>query len=253
MLAPERHQRILHLLTAQGSVRTIDLARLLKVTEETIRRDLEKLDHEGRLIRTHGGAIREAENRRDLPLTSREAMNIAEKQSIARQALTAIDAGQTILLDASTTAFELATLLPNIELTILTNGLKTALELAKRPAAQVVLVGGSVSAASLACVGPLSDQILASHNIQKAFLSCRGIDIDRGLSEANEQHAHLHSHMIALSQEVYLLADHSKLGLKSSYFFAKLADIDFLITNRKPIRDFAKAIRQAGVELQITS
>ncbi|MFV0416368.1 MAG: DeoR/GlpR family DNA-binding transcription regulator [Chthoniobacterales bacterium] len=253
MLAPERHRRILNLLTSQESVRTIDLARLFKVTEETVRRDLEKLDADGELVRTHGGAIRSSENRRDLPLTSRETMNVVEKQSIARHALKSITEGETILLDASSTAFELAVLLPDIRLTVLTNGLKIALELATRPAMQVVLVGGSLNTSSLSCVGPLSDQILASHNIEKAFLSCRGIDAKRGLSEANEQHAHLRRRIIALSQETCLLADHSKLGLKSSFFFASLTDIDYLITDRKPAPAFRAAIKRAGVKLQTVS
>ena len=159
---------------------------------------------------------------RDLPLDSREMANVAEKEAIARVALAQIQTGDTVFFDASSTVFHLACLLANLEVTVLTNGLKVAIELARRPAVEVILVGGVVSHRSLSCQGTLADQMLESYHVQKVFMSCRGLDAERGLSEANAEQAGLKRKIIRLSDRTIVLADHTKMGLKSSYFFAGL-------------------------------
>ncbi len=253
MLAPERHRRILQLVGTRGSVRTAEVARSLSVTEETVRRDLEKLETEGKLNRTHGGAMRGESGRRDLPLTSRESMNIVEKRAIARHALRHIETGDTILLDASSTALELARLLPDLPITVLTNSLKIAFELADRDQLRLVMIGGVVGPTSLACVGPLADQAIECYNVQKAFFSCRGVDATRGLSESNDEQARFKRRLLALSERSYLLADHTKFSLKSSFFFGQASEADILITDQDPAPDFATALRAGGVEIQIAS
>ncbi len=251
MLAQERHRRILQLVGAHGSVRTTDLAVSMDVTEETVRRDFAKLESDGLLVRIHGGAMRGDSNRMELPLTSRESMNLSEKRAIARRALDNIQAGDTILLDASTTAYELACLLPDISIVVLTTALKVAVELSEREAVQVVMIGGAVSKRSLSCAGRLSELSIDHYNIQKAFISCRGVDITRGLSEANEEQARLRHHIISRADRTFLLADSSKFGLKSSFFFAKLDEIGVLVTDRLPDPALAPEIASLGLELQI--
>jgi DeoR/GlpR family transcriptional regulator of sugar metabolism len=253
MLAVERHRHILQLVAEQGSVRTAEIANALRVAEETIRRDFEKLEAEGRLVRTYGGALRGEASRRDLPFTSREQMNTAEKRLIARKALEYVAEGDTIFLDASSTVLEMARLLPDRPLVVLTGALQVALELASRPAIQVVMLGGSLTAQSLSCVGPLADYALESYNVQKAFLSCRGVDVDRGYSESNDEQARLKRKTIALSERTYMLADHTKLPLKSLFFFAKPAEIDVLITDRPPDAALAAGLARAGAEVAIAS
>ena len=251
VLAPERHRRILQLVTAQTSVRTAEVARALNVTEETVRRDFEKLELDGQLTRTHGGALRGEPGRRDLPFTSRESMNVAEKRLIAHRALGSIQSGDTILLDASSTALELARLLPDQPLTVLTNALKVAIELVDRQEMQVVMIGGTVNSRSLSAGGPLVDSALDFYNIEKAFISCRGVDPQRGLSESNDEHARLKRRIIALAERTFLLADHTKLPLRSNFFFAGLGEIDVLITDSAPAAELAAQLASAGVELQI--
>ncbi len=251
MLAPERHRRILQLVGSNGSVRTAEVARSLSVTEETVRRDLEKLETDGKLNRTHGGAMRGESGRRDLPFTSRESMNVAEKRSIARHALRHIETGDTILLDASSTALELARQLPGRAITVLTNSLKVAFELCEREHVTVVMIGGVVGGRSLSCVGPLSDHAIECYNVQKAFFSCRGVDAARGLSESDDEQARFKRRILALSERSFLLADHTKLSLRSSFFFAHASEMDILITDREPAPDFSEAMRAGGVEIQI--
>ncbi len=253
MLAPERHRRILQLVGTNGSVRTAEVARSLSVTEETVRRDLEKLETEGKLNRTHGGAMRGESGRRDLPFTSRESMNVPEKRALARHALRHIEPGETILLDASSTALEFARQIPDLPITVLTNSLKIAIELSERSELTVVMIGGVVGPRSLSCVGPLSDHAIECYNVQKAFFSCRGVDALRGLSESDDEQARFKRRILALSERSYLLADHTKLSLKSAFFFAHASEVDILITDQEPARAFADALRASGVDIQITS
>jgi DeoR family L-fucose operon activator len=251
MLAQERHRRILQLVDALSSVRTAEVARALGVAEETVRRDFEKLELEGRLQRTHGGALSGEASRRDLPFTSRETMNVAEKRAIARHALAHIQPGETILLDASSTALELARMLPDQPQTIVTCALKVAVELAARERMQVIMTGGTVNARSLSAAGPLSDGALDFYNIEKAFISCRGVDLDRGLSESDEEQARLKRRIVATAGRTILLADHTKLPLRSSYFFAGLGEVDLLVTDRAPEPEFAERLNAAGVKVEV--
>ena len=253
MLALERQRQIVEMITARRSVRTTEIAQVFGVTEETARRDLERLEAEGQLTRTHGGAYREDANRRDIPSSSRETKNVAEKQLIARCAVGQIEVGDTIFLDASSTALALARILPDIQLTVLTNALKVAVELAARPCFQVIVMGGALSETSLSCLGPLSEQALDCYHVQKAFISCRGVDPLRGLSEAHDGQAGLKRKIIALSEQTYLLADHSKLPLKSAFFFAQLGEIDVLITDRLPPAEIEAVVKTSGVKLLTAS
>ena len=249
MLAIERQQRILDMLTKSRAVSTVKTAKTLDVSEETVRRDFEKLEADGHLFRKHGGAVLVNDSRRDLPLDSRETANVSEKETIAGIALAQIQKGDTVFFDASSTVFHLARLLANIEVTVLTNGLKVAIELARRSAVDVILIGGGVHHDSLSCQGTLTDQVLESYHVHKVFISCRGVDAQRGLSEANAEQAALRRKIIKLSDHTIVLADHTKIGLKSSYFFARLADVDTLIADCAPDTKFKKTLKQYGVEL----
>jgi DeoR family fructose operon transcriptional repressor len=237
------------MLLRSGSVTTAKVAKALAISQETVRRDFEKLEVDGQLSRRHGGAVRLDDSHRDLSLNSREIANVAEKTIIAELALKQIQTGDTIFFDASSTVFYLACLLPNLEVTIVTSALKVAVELARRPAIQVILVGGSVDHGSLSCQGALADSVLERCHVQKAFLSCRGLDAERGLSEANLEQAGLKQKTMNLADETVLLADHTKIGVKSSYFFAKLEDVDALITDRKPGNTVKQALQKGGAKL----
>jgi DeoR/GlpR family transcriptional regulator of sugar metabolism len=252
MLAVERQHRILDMLSQSRAVTTARAAKGLGVSEETVRRDFEKLEADGHLSRKHGGAVLINDSRRDLPLDSRETANVAEKEAIARVALTHIKKGNTVFFDASSTVFHLARLLANLEVTVLTNGLKVAVELARRPAVEVILIGGVVNHGSLSCQGTLTDQMLESYHLQKAFISCRGLDAQRGLSEANAEQPGLRRKIIKLSDQTIVLADHTKMGLRSSYFFARLADVDILITDRRPEKKMKQALRRSNCRLLVS-
>lgn len=246
MLAAHRQQRILDMVLKSGAVSTVKAAKTLAISEETARRDFEKLEADGLLSRSHGGAVRLNDTHQDRALDSREAENVAEKKIIAKLALEQIQGGDSIFLDASSTAFHVALLLPNIELTVLTSALKVAVELARRPAVEVILTGGTVGHGSLSCQGGLADTILERCHIQKAFLSCRGVDSVRGLSEPNAEQADLKRKVMSLADQTFLLVDHSKTELRSSYFFAKLSDVDVFIGDQNPGGAVTRVVKKSG-------
>jgi len=253
MLIAERHRWVMDLLNARGSVRTTEVAEALGVTDETVRRDFEKLEAGGLLLRSHGGAVRVAPNRRETPVRERAGENVAAKQAIAQAALRKISPGQTVYFDASTTVLPLALLLPDQPLTVVTNGLQIAQALAEKRDISCILLGGTLGGSSLACTGWAAEKSLEIYHLDQAFLSCRGIDGERGLSEATEVMARLKHEVVACSGQVILLADQSKAGVASSYFYARASDIDVWITDRAPTPPVTEALTRQGVRIEIAS
>lgn len=253
MLALERHKSILDLLDNSGSVRTVELADYFKVTEETIRRDFEKLELDGRLIRTHGGALRSDDNRRDLPISARQKARVKEKQKIAVAAVAEIREEDTILLDASSTTLRLARILPDISITVITNAHHIISELIGKRNIRVISTGGRLDANSHSYTGSQIDLALRHYRIDKCFLSCRGVDLERGLSEASDENARLKKQMLELSEKTVVLADHSKFGLNSNFYFAGLEELDLLITDPWADRKVVREYRKGGLKIKIAA
>ena len=250
MLAQQRHREILKRLAGTGGARVTELARALRVTEETIRRDLTHLSDEGRLVRTHGGAVSVHDDRHDLPFEVRRTANLLEKRAIATHALRHVTAGDVIALDASSTVHEFARLLPNIAITVVTNSLPATVTLASRPQVRVVLTGGMLDTPSRSVVGALAEQGLERFNINKLFLSSKGVDLVRGLSDGTDDQARLKRRMMDLAEKTYLLVDHSKLGIRSVVFFGALPEADVLITDAGAEPDMLEALKQMGLTVE---
>jgi len=251
MLARERHREILDRVAEVGGVRVAALAEQLCVTPETIRRDLEKLGSEGKLIRIHGGAMPIGNDRRELPLDVRGTVNLAQKRTIARYALRYVSHGDVIALDASSTAREMARVLPDIPLTVVTNSIAVATALAERPEVRVVSTGGLLDGPSLSYVGPIAEESLARFHIKKAFISCQGIDLERGLSVTADEHAGIKRRMIDLAEAAYLLADSTKFGRKAVEFFAPLSEIDAVITDAAVSSEVLRVFTETGHTVEV--
>lgn len=247
MLAIERHRHLLDYLNEKGSVRTTELAKALNVTEETIRRDFEKLEKEGALLRAHGGAVRLDLPRREVPVRDRAGQNATAKRAIARAALSLIEPGQTVFMDPSTTVQQLARIVPDQPLTILTSSLQIPLLFVDKPSVQLIVVGGSFRPSSLSCVGYAAEMVIDLFRVDAAFISCRGIDPMDGLSEATEEQARLKRHIIRRTGALHLLADSTKANVASSHFFAKNSDIDVWVTNEDPDPSLKAALQSQGV------
>ena len=248
MLAIERHRWILGLLKEAGSLRTSEISSALGVSDETVRKDFEVLEKQGELVRMHGGASRVEKIRRELAFTERQAIQRDEKRTIARRAASRIQANETIFLDASSTVLTLAEFLPDLPLTILTNALNVLTALADRPKLDLMSTGGLFDAKSRSFVGLTAEKSLQRYNIHRAFLSGSGLDLARGASESNARQAAFKERVIATSEEVVFMADHTKLGRKASFFFAEIRDIHCVITDEGADAEFLKELGEKGLE-----
>lgn len=228
MLVAERRAAIVKRLEAQGSVRVSDLSAQFGVTEETIRRDLEELERQKVLKRTYGGAVKATGTGFELPHAKRREKNAAEKAKIAKAAIRLIQEGDTISIDASTTALRLCQEMHHLSrLTVLTNSVQVLLELAGRPGINVIGTGGTLRETALSFVGPLAERTMSEHHVDKAILSCKGLSVQNGLTDSNELEVELKKLMVRSAQEVIVLADHTKFGYIG---FARIATIDVIDT-----------------------
>jgi DeoR/GlpR family transcriptional regulator of sugar metabolism len=248
MLAAERYEKIVQLINERGSMRVSELSEQCQVTEETIRRDLDKLEQTGRLRRSHGGAV-SVKELQEIPYEEREIAHMAEKKKIAETAVPFIQPHDRILLDASSTAWYMAALIPDIPLTVLTNSIKVALELAGKEKIELISTGGILASRSLSYVGPLTERSLEQYHVNKAFLSCKGVHPKRGLSESNELQGRIKQKMIGMTDQVFLLADSSKFGVQALTNVAPLDEVDVLITDDAAPREFLETLEGRGITI----
>ncbi|MDQ0338690.1 DeoR/GlpR family transcriptional regulator of sugar metabolism [Caldalkalibacillus uzonensis] len=248
MLVAERQEKIVEIVNERGSVRVSELSQIFGVTEETIRRDLEKLEHEGRLKRSHGGAISISGNS-EIPYFEREVVNVEEKKEVAKATLNYIEPHDSIILDASSTAWYVAKILPDIPLTVVTNSMKVAFELANKEKIAVISTGGNLTPASLSFIGPLAERSLELYHVNKAFISCHGLHPKWGISESNELQALVKRKMIDIADRVYLLADYSKFGVQAFTLLCDLDKIEMIITDSKTDQALIQQFEDVSVQV----
>lgn len=249
MLATQRQRKILDTVQRAGGARVAELAVRLEVTEETIRRDLDALAGAGRVLRRHGGAVPADGGDRELPHAERQRLNPLEKEAIAREAAGRARPGQTLLLDASSTALSLARHLPDQEQTVLTNSLLVAGALARHGQTRVVLIGGTLFKPSLSFLGPAAEQALRGYRADVLFFSARGLDAEWGLSDANEQQAALKRVMVEQSARRIVMADHSKFGIRAPDRIAAWKGLHEVITDAKAPRADVSRLERAGLKV----
>lgn len=249
MFAAERRKKICELVEQQDAVRVTDLSLLFSVTEETIRRDLEKLERDNKIIRQHGGAIKYTLTEGEVHFSEREILHVKEKRSIALAAAQLVHEGDKIILDASTTAWYLASCLPNIPLIVITNSVQVVNALIDKDKIEVICTGGRYSSRSHSFVGPLAERAVMNYHVNKSFISCKGTSILNGVSDSSELQAILKSIMVSNSDEVILMIDSSKIN---SHAFAHIADIEkinFLITDSLVDAKFKIQAEELGVQI----
>ncbi len=249
MLVSERQRQILHQLQSEGFVRTCDLVETYGVSDETIRKDLTALEQLGRLVRNHGGAMRLAPERFDLPLPERTAINEREKDLIGIAAADLISPRETIFLDASSTVLRLADHLPDIPLTVITNAHHIVVSLAPRNDLTLVCTGGTYENQSRSYVGAMAEDASRRFVIRTAFLGVDAFDPERGAMDLNHGHGVLKERLIERVDRVVILADSAKLGARSAYCFAETGKIDILVTDDAAPPDLVKRFEAKGVKV----
>ena len=252
MYAPERQQAILEKAQRDGRVEVRSLAELFDVTPETIRRDLSLMERRQLLKRAHGGAIPLDRLGIEPPVAEREALFSSEKDRIAEAALAELPQDGSIILDAGTTTAKLAALIPaDIRLSVVTNSLPIAAQLANRPQLQLHLLGGHVRQVTLATVGSWANEHALRVAADVAFIGTNGVSAARGLTTPDLEEAQVKSQLIAAAKRTVVLADHSKFGREDFGLFAQLSSVDCIITDREVAPELARVIADAGVELVI--
>lgn len=251
MLAPERQHHILTLLEERGTVRTVDLAEEFRVTDETIRRDLQILAENQQLTRIHGGASSLNGRPKLQSFTERRLLEVERKEAIARAALDLIHPGETYAFDSSTTSFALVTMLPDLPYRVLTNAYAVLDQLVSTEQIELISTGGTYHSKTHTFISGDSYGMLRRHNINRAFVSCIGLDINRGPSEGFEQQAVFKETLIQVAQKVVLLVDSTKFNQHSEYFFASLRDITEIITDGGADPEFVEDLRTQGCTVTI--
>jgi len=251
MFAEERRKLILSLLQKENRLTVKELSQSLNVSEATLRTDLNIMEEEGLLTRTHGGAVLNDSILPKNTFSERSTKNIEFKRSITNKAIRFIENKSSIILDASTTALELARKLKetDIRLTVITNGLSTALELKENPNINVILLGGIARMGSMAIEGLLGKSILDQINVDTMFTSANGFTVEDGLTDFNVYEVELKKLMVEKAERVVALIDHTKIGRSSIASFAPIRKIDAFVTDEKLSEDMAKLLNDLDVQV----
>jgi DeoR family transcriptional regulator, fructose operon transcriptional repressor len=257
MYATERQARILGELEAAGRVSVTTLSQVLDVTAETIRRDLDALEAAGALRRVHGGAVRRS-SLVELGIGERERRNTPAKRAIAAAALDLVrqTAPAAISIDAGTTTRAFADLLADHvpadgRLGVVTNAVPILLRLQDNAALTVHATGGVVRPETSAMVGMPALEAFAAFRCDLAFLGANGISAGFGLSTPDEREAAVKTAMVRSARRTVALVDSSKHGEESFLRFARLAELDVLITDAAPDPELAAALAAADVEVVV--
>lgn len=253
VLVAERQKKIVEVVNERLSIRVTELSKIFSVTEETIRRDLEKLEKENLLMRSHGGAVSIEKDQSETSYLEREITNAVEKKAIAAEAVLSIEPGDQIILDASTTAWYVAKELPDIPLTVLTNSIKVSIELSKKEQIKVISTGGTLLSQSLSFVGPLAERSLGMYHVNKAFLSCKGVHLEKGLSDFNESQALVKKQMMEIADETILMVDSSKFGIRAFSQIAPVSNIGCIITDSNIDEKTNKELEEKRIRLNIVN
>lgn len=231
------------------------MARLLEVSEGTIRNDLRALASSGQLTRVWGGGIPAEENRGVSPAyTARARMNQATKQVIARMAAKMVSDGDSVLLDASTTVFHMAGFLQERQnLTVITNGIEISRELARNSTNTVILLGGILRSDGSAITRPSNEHLLKDLHIKTAFMSASGFSLEAGLTEVDLNEAQFKRAMIASAGTLVALIDSSKFGKVDLTSFASIERVSHIFTDAQLLPRWVEKLSQAGVAFTLCS
>lgn len=250
MYEEERLQKISNYIQNRSRSSVQELCSLFNVSESTIRRDLTELENRNLLKRTHGGAINLQSVNFEPTFSEKEDQFKEEKALIAKKAAEFIEDGDSLIIDAGTTTYYLVPELVKFKnLTVVTNSIYLIQQLSTMPDIEIVSTGGTLRKNTMAFAGPLSESVLDRIRVDKAFMATNGLDVIDGLTTPNIMEASIKQKMISVANQVYILADHSKIGRVSFAKFGKMTDVDCCITSNTISDEQKNAFKKANVKL----
>ncbi|WAH37972.1 DeoR/GlpR family DNA-binding transcription regulator [Alicyclobacillus dauci] len=242
-----RQNQIYMKLSQFNEVKINELSQVLDVSEMTIRRDLQRMEELGLLKRTFGGAIKVASE--DVRLSEREQRMTDEKKKIGELAAMFISDGEVVFLDAGTTTFQIARHLQlGSDVTVVTNAIHVAVELLGKNI-QTIVVGGTLLDTTASLIGPIAEDALSNMAFDSVFLGATGLDIEHGFSNSNMFESEVKRTVIRNARSVNIVLDHTKLGVRALASFARLDEVDRIITDREPDTEILKTCKDVGVQV----
>ncbi len=250
MLAIERRNEILTKLSTDGKVLVADLAKEFDVTEETIRRDLEKLDNDGLARKTYGGAVKNENFNIDLPFHVRKQTNVESKKRIAALIGDMINDGDYIMLDSSTTALcVIKSILHKKNITLITNSIEILIELCNKPEWNILSTGGMLKEGGLSLVGYQAEKMISGFHVDLAICSCKGIDEFNGITDSNERDAEIKKSFFKSANHRLLAVDSSKFDRASFVKVCGINEVDTIVTEEKPSEIWLERLKQNNVKV----
>ncbi|QNN47907.1 DeoR family transcriptional regulator [Thermomonas brevis] len=246
----QRRQRIVEQLLQQGSVQVGELVERHGVSAVTIRADLNHLESQGLAVRSHGGAslLRMPPQERDIH--EKDTLNLPLKDAIGARAAQLVKPGDNIILDSGSTTMMLARhLRGQRDVTVMTNGLNIAWELAGAPGIVLRLTGGLLHQPSLSLHGSQAEASLHSYGFDTLFLGVDGLDLQFGATTHHEPEASLNHRMVERSRRIVVLTDSSKFGKVSLHRIARLDEIHTVITDAGIGEEYRDGLQRLGIEL----
>jgi len=252
MNAFDRRSEIVRYLQQEERASTQLLSRLFDVSEVTIRHDLSDLDKRGWITRVHGGAEVVQRLQYEQSFAERRFLNIDAKIAIARTAVSLVQTGSTILLDSSTTSFQLALLLNDLsDLRVVTNNLHVVSILSANKDIEVIIVGGIVREETASIVGPPAEEMLRGWHADQGFFGAAGLTERRGLTDVDVRETNVKRAMINAVDKVNVLLDAGKFGKQAFSTFANLELIDELITDKPVSSEYSDLLQRYGIKHSI--
>lgn len=253
MLAIERRQKIVGIIQDKKKVLVQELAVSFSVTEETIRRDLEKLEEQGILKRTYGGAILNEGTNADISISMREISNKEAKMKIAERVAEIIQDGDTLMLDSSSTAFYVAKCIKGTKknITLITNSLKILMELQDASHINIIASGGRLRNSAKSFVGKWSQTVIENYYVNKAIICCNGMDINKGIMDSNEEEAAIKKLMAKSADKVFLVVDSLKFNKRSFVKILDFGEIDYLYTDKPLTKQWINILEENSVKLEV--
>lgn len=252
MLAEERRQRVREIIEEKGRITVEDIVGRFHVSAVTARSDLDVLAKRREVMRSHGGAVRQMNTVVDYPLRLKESIHHAEKVRIGQAAAQLIRPNQSIILDSGTTTVQIARQIKSSRihpLTVITNALNVAYELAEMEGLTLIVIGGLLRPASSSMVGPQAERMLQDLHADHMFLGVDGLDPEVGYCTPDILEAQLNALMIRISNEVTVVADASKFGRRSLSLIGAIECARRIITDSSVEARIAETVRSRGVEV----
>ena len=250
----ERRNAIINSLRESERLSTRALSEAFQVSEVTIRTDPTNLEEQGWVQRVHGGVELAPRWRAEQSFADRQTERIAEKRQLAKAAARLVRPGDTLVIDGSTTAFQLALHLREMsDLRVVTNNLQVALALAANPGIEVMILGGIVRGKNASVVGSHVAEMLSGLHAVRGFFGASGLAAERGLTDADVREVEAKRAMVRAVDEVVALLDASKFGQQAFLTFARLDQVHHIITESDPSPEYRNLCRVNNIELLIAA